>query len=265
MKQGVYVDVLLAMNFMVDYLLIATVELLSKANFQRKRMAAAALLGAGSSLSIFLPPLRNFAEIFLQLFMSAMMIRIAEKWGGWKKFIKLWILFFGVSFLYGGIMLAIRQKAQNFIFSSNGIIYFNIKPVVLVMSLGLSFVGVGVFQRIFPSENPQGKIYSAELTVQGEKIFCRAFLDTGNHLTEPFSGYSVVVLEKSCFKGEIDEKNFRFIPCQTIIGKTLLPAVRGEKLRLEGDDSFETERFYVALSEEKICGGKYSLLISAMF
>ena len=57
MEITVYADVLLAVNFLIDYLLLLFCARLSGRRIIRKRLLAGALVGALTSLVIFLPPL----------------------------------------------------------------------------------------------------------------------------------------------------------------------------------------------------------------
>lgn len=261
--QGVYVDVLLAINFMADYLLLATVQLLCRRQILRKRLALAALLGSLGSLCIFLPPFSTAVQWLGKLLLSGLMIRISSPWKGWRGFLCAWIGLFGATFLYGGAMLALRMTVgKGWMLCANGVVYFHIKPLTLVLDLGLGFALVRLFQRLFPSPSLDSAVYDVELEVQGKKISGRGLMDTGNHLTEPFSGYPVVVMERRNFPGTILEKGFRLIPCKTVSGSGLLPAVRGDWLRLNGEENMVMEQFYVALTEEPIGDGSYQLLLS---
>lgn len=261
--QGIYVDVLLAMNFMVDYLLLVSAQLLCRRRLYRRRMVAAALLGAGSSLSIFLPRMNGLAQWLGKLLISALMSRMAEPWQGWKRFFCGWLTLFGVTFLYGGAMLALRMSVgEGWMLWANGVAYFDITPLTLVLNIGLGFGIVRLFQRLFPDKNPQELLYDVELTVQGTVICGKGLLDTGNQLTEPFSGWPVILLERRYFPGNIPEHSLRLIPCKTISGEGLLPAVKGDKLRLKGGEEIIVEQFYVALTEQPLGDGRFQLLLS---
>ena len=58
----IYVDVLIVLNFIVNYLLLAVSTRLSGGKASRLRLALAALIGAFFSLTIFLPPLPQQAD-----------------------------------------------------------------------------------------------------------------------------------------------------------------------------------------------------------
>ena len=262
--QGIYVDVLLTVNFLVDYLLLAAVEILRRRQFSRKRLVLGALLGAAGSLSIFLPEMALEIRWLWQFLLAGLMCRCSARWQGWRSFLGSWVLLYGVSFLMGGAMLALRLTlGQGWMFLRNGVVYFHISPGTLVISVGAGFAAVELYQRLFPDRNPQGQQLEAQLWLLDRNICCKAFVDTGNFLREPFSGWPVVLLERRLFPGNIPEHCLRMIPYKTVGGTALLPAVKGQRLRLKELD-FEAERFYVAFSPETLDGACPLLLSAAL-
>lgn len=85
MVQEVYVDILLAVNFFVNLLLLSLVG--GRCRCSRGRLVLAACVGALSSLHIFLPPLPVWAGtalgVLLKIGWGAAMVRIAFGWQGW--------------------------------------------------------------------------------------------------------------------------------------------------------------------------------------
>ena len=260
MEQGIYVDVLLAVNFLLDYLLLFAANLLAKRQPQRSRVAAAAILGAVSCLIIFLPNLKAAARWLYTLLCAAILCRLSQPWLNWRSYLKTLSCFLALSLLYGGAMLALRLSVgEGWMLVANGVIYFHIPPLVLVGGCGLCFAAVTLHQRIFPQQEPPA-LCDVTLRVLGKTLRCRALLDTGNQLKEPFSGWPVVLLEQNLLSAEIPPHQLRLIPCKTVSGTALLQAVKGESLSC-GD--WHTEQFYVALSGE-LCGCQLLLHHSLM-
>ena len=77
MEITVYADVLLAVNFLIDYLLLLFCARLSGRRMIRKRLLAGALVGALTSLVIFLPPLSFWPMTLLKAGIAALMVRLA--------------------------------------------------------------------------------------------------------------------------------------------------------------------------------------------
>ena len=79
-------------------------------------------------------------------------------------------------------------------------------------------------------------------------------MDTGNNLRDPFSGYPVIMVEKSIFHKLFNEEKVRYIPVSTINGESIIKAFRPQKLTI-GD--YYTDKVYIGecetpLSEYKI-------------
>ena len=72
----VYADILILVNFIVDYFLIKLTACITKSYIKIFRMVIAAFIGSIFSLYIFLPPLNPFLEILLKLVTSAVMVCI---------------------------------------------------------------------------------------------------------------------------------------------------------------------------------------------
>lgn len=258
---GIYVDVLLALNFLVDYLLLMGAQLLAKRSPKRRRTALAACLGAVSSLIIFVPRLKAAVRWGYVLLTGALLCRAAAPFVSWRSYGRTLCAFLGLSLLYGGAMLALRLSAgSGWLVIANGVVYFHIPPLVLVGSCALGFGAVTLIQRLFPSTEPP-RSCEATLCLLGKTLRCCALLDTGNRLTEPFSGWPVVLLEASLLPVEIPDSKLRLIPCKTVSGGSLLRAVKGDSLSC-GD--WHCEQFYVALSQETLKGCQLLLHHSLM-
>ncbi len=247
---ALYVDVLLCLNFLLDYLLLAGVQLLQGRRLRRGRLALGALLGALGSLLVFLPGGTTGGS---RLLLSGGMCLLSEEWRGRAAFLKSWLLLFVLSALAGGLLLLLMEGGSGVLYGG-GVVYAPVEPLSLLLTLTGLYGAIRLYGSCFP-EGRRTLTCPAKLELLGQSISCTAFLDTGNRLREPFSGWPVVLLERSRFPGNIPEEGLRFIPCRSVQGESLLPALKGERLRLLCDPPRELERFYVAFSDEKLGWG----------
>ena len=107
MEVTVYADVLMAVNFLIDYLLLLFCGRLGGRAIFRRRLLLGALIGALVSLVIFLPPLPFWAMTGIKLLSAAAMVALAFRWQGVRGFCWDVFLFFTVSFLLAGICLGL--------------------------------------------------------------------------------------------------------------------------------------------------------------
>ena len=104
---------------------------------------------------------------------------------------------------------------------------------------------------------PQGFFYG------GKSAVLKGFTDTGNDLSDPFTGAPVAVcraaslasvLSKEMLSAENDytlstDLGMRLIPCKTVSGNVLIPAFRPDKLILDMNGTrYEAEEILIGLS-----------------
>lgn len=275
----VYVDVLLVLNFIINYFLLLAANQVCGRNNRRTRLLLASFAGAFFALSIFLPPMSQGLQLLYKGIASAAMVRLANPWNGWPEFFKEWAAMLLVTFLFGGALLALRlTAAPASMLYHNGIAYFSISPLVLLTNITLSYIILTLAQRLGGSFHITSGVYDVQLQLFDQSINLRAFLDTGNTLTEPFSGLPVVVggveqlrpilpqdvVEAALAPGDKPVPGLRYVPFSSVGGSGLLLAVKGQLLRVYlAEGPAEIENFYVAINPNNIGDQQYQLLLSS--
>lgn len=111
------------------------------------------------------------------------------------------------------------------------------------ISVWLIFAGVTLMGCIFlffgetASKNTSMKTVGIKIYHNGKAESFTLLCDSGNLLTDPYSMLPVIVLKKGRFDYEIDFDGFiknkmRFIPINTANGKSLIKAIRPEKIEI---------------------------------
>ncbi len=276
MTQVVYVDVLLAINFVVNYFLLLGTFHLSRKPVARFRLFLGALLGAGFSLGIFLPQESVLGMALFRFFAAASMVFAAFPFGGWQRFCKELLVFFCSSFLFAGAMLGLWMafSPRGMIYNS-GVVYFDIRPVTLIVFTGAAYLLLTIFQRIFHREQSAGEQLAATLLRGENRLVLPALFDTGNHLREPFSGLPAALCSLSDVLSLLTAEemeaiqrregyppSLRLIPYRDATGPGLLPAVRldGIELLREGKPIPAGECF-LAISNAPVGGEGYRLVL----
>ena len=278
MVQCVYVDVLLCTNFFVHILLLSlTSGIFHRGSEKKSRLCAAAMIGSCFSLTIFLPPMAVAAELILKISSVLGVVRIAFSWKGWRRF---WLEsagLFTVSGLFYGLLSAVQKVyALSGMFIFDNAVYFHIRVPVFIICLTLAYSVVWLLHRILSSFASQQELYQVKLTIEGKTKELTGFLDTGNHLNEPFSGFPVIVcglslaasllsddlLEAVLGKENEQSCHIRTIPFSAVSGSGLLPAVKGDRVILSSNgETVCCEEFYVAFSKEKIGDEDWQILL----
>ena len=183
--------------------------------------------------------------------------------------------FFVVSFLFSGIMFGMwyvfrpRGMAIN-----NGVVYFNISPLLLIASSLVAYTVIEVTNRVLEKKENKNLICSVLVKVGERQVNFMAKVDTCNSLREPFSNLPVIVASEEVLRPvlpqnfqaitkENEVQNFenfkiRFIPFQTVSGEGLLPAFKPDIVKIKND--FEKEAYIAVCSKKVLPDGTFSLI-----
>ena len=259
----IYADILLAINLAVDYLVLFGTARLAGARFIRIKGLLAAGIGAVYSLVI----LFDFPGMFFaatKFAVSAVMIFISFGKRKAGEFFRLLLIFYICGFLFSGFMMLINSAVnEESFFIKSGIVYFEFSAMGIVLSGTAAFFVTEVFRRLFGNgRNDETSV--AKIFFGGKCSVLKVLIDTGNNLSDPFSGTPVAVASPESLEKILPEKllsaagkkdlstefGFRYIPCKTISGSVLIPALKPEKVVLEsGGSVFEAEEIFIGISE----------------
>ncbi len=258
----IYADILVTINLAVDYLLLFAAARIAGAEYRRLYGLLGAAVGALYSL-IILFDLPAFVLGATRLAVSSLMVLITFEKRNFSEFIRLLFIFYICSFLFSGFMMLINSflHADSF-FAGNGIIYFEFSAVGIVLSGTAAFLVTGLLRRLFRRGEPEGTCH-IRIFYGGKSAVLKGFTDTGNDLSDPFTGAPVAVcraaslasvLSKEMLSAENDytlstDLGMRLVPCKTVSGNVLIPAFRPDKLILDMNGTrYEAEEILIGLS-----------------
>ncbi len=270
----VYLDVLIALNWVIDGLLLCAVAQWLRLPIRRFRILLGGLFGGICSCTIVLPIMLPIIRIASDVAVALLMVRIAFPFDNFRVFFKTTAWLFIVSAFFSGLITLFSSRTENEIFVvNNGILYVDISPFLLLLFSVISYSIVRLCESAMRKRIPHGE-YRVRWNDGVGDCVGRALCDTGLHLREPFSNASVVVMERQkaypFLRGEIQvaisettpHPCVRMIPYRTVGGNGLLPAFRPKKMTLErlGEKEREITGVYVALCES-LGRGEYDMLI----
>ena len=195
METVIYGDVLVALNFIINLAVLNLTQRLTGVAARRWRRYLGALVGGLCAFAIFLPVQGLWWELFIRLGSTlAVMLTV---YGG-QRFVTLLrvsAVFFSVGFLLAGFLLAAWFVLPERVFAiRNGVFYMNVTPLVLLGCVACAYFFVTVFDRVYDRGQARRCVWQCSISRQGRTVRVPLYLDTGNHLTEPFSGLPVMVL-----------------------------------------------------------------------
>ncbi len=220
--QTIYIDVLIVLNIYVNYFLLKTTAKITGSPLKTARCIFASFYGSLFSLLILAPEL-PFAVTFAVKLISAVTVVISA-FGvhGKSRFIKNTTAFFSANFIFAGAIYAVYSWLKpQFMHFSNSYFYIDFSLLLLVISTAVLYFIVCLFKR-FSDISPESADCYRVIVRYREKIFTAdGIADTGNALTDFFSGKPVIVCKKSDF--DLSRINFRLIPYSTISESSVIP------------------------------------------
>lgn len=260
----VYADVLVIINFMVDYFLISAAGLILKKQIKLWRHILAALAGGISCIYIFFAPDSIFLELLLLAGIYAVVSVVAFGMGGWLKFFKSYLILLAVTVSFGGIMNVLCNvfKVRSFLVH-NSVVYFNISPMFLCLATVIGYLVFIVFSKIFGARFTSAQSCKVTLFYNGNRTTFDALIDTGNSVKDVFGKREIIIADSSIKYAVFGEKNkdndenlkrrYNPIPCSTVGEVSLLEGYRCDSAKIEkGDKTFNFKSPVLAISKTKI-------------
>lgn len=212
----IYVDIVLFENVILNYIILLSTAIISKAKISTFRILLSSLIGGIFSILTYIVNFNNIAEILLKVIVSIILILIAFQDYKLKKILKEVIFFYLTTFTFGGIafMLLFLISPNNLVIKNNH--FVGTYPIkIAVLAGGLGFIIITVVAAIIKSNmNKKAMICDLEIFYNGKYKKIRTMLDTGNLLKEPISKTDVVIVEKESLEGIIANdilKNIKYI------------------------------------------------------
>ncbi len=202
MKQAVYGDVYLIVNFTMDFLALYLTARASKLPIRPIRLSLAALLGAFYALAALFLPDGNLFSTFTTLAIPFLLLLIAfGTQNGWREMLRTLAIFWAISFLLGGAVTAVC-----YLFAKWAEKEILIGGQVETLPADLPYWGILLLALLVGAAvslllRLRKKIPQQVMVEIGESedslSTLTALVDSGNLLVEPLSGQGVIVVDRS--------------------------------------------------------------------
>lgn len=226
-----YVDLIIILNFFLDFLLLLGVSLILRKNARIYKMLLGALFGGISILSLFIN-MESFNLFLLKIIISILMILISFGFKNLKIFIRDITYLYLLSIILGGFLYLINDHLS---YKKTGLIFFyngfsiNILIIILVSPI-LIFLYV---KQVRKEKETLSKHYEVDITfLNGQIKHLTGFLDTGNNLYDPYKKRPVIIINKSML-GNYKPRCI-LVPCLTINKTSMIKCFRIKKLVVNG-------------------------------
>ncbi len=275
----VYVDVLISLNILFTYLFLVCTRMFLKTPTNKIGVAISSLLGGLSSLLIYVDLLNNVFSVIIKIFLGAVLVLIAFIPKTRKQFLKEFLVFNGITFLFGGGILALELTLhpKNILYL-NGTVYFDMDLKYLIGSVFLIYGVFLLFDYILNKLNTQKEIYKLKIIFRNTEVTLNGYLDSGNALQDGLTGRPVGVgslkalsplftYEELSFLKSDDMVNIpcglkgkiRVIPYKTVGDTSLLVGFIPDKVYLNDK---EIPKICVAIAKEDFSSDGYDILLN---
>ena len=284
----VYIDIILLENLCMNYIILFATAYIMKLKISHIRLVASSGIGAIYSIMLYMQILPIYSNLIMKIVLSIAMVYIAYMPRNIKNIVKQLIIFYLISFAFGGCAFALLYfiKPENIIMK-NGV-YIGTYPIKIALLGGI--VGfVIAFKIIKNRASKKDIIYPLEIKINEKSISMNALLDTGNMLKDPITLMPVIVVEKEMLYDflpkeilnnlekiiggdtkEVTEKNveymskFRIIPYNSIGRQNgLMLGFKADKVKIIIDDEEkEVNNAIIGIFNESFNSNTYSALIS---
>ena len=272
----VYGDILLALNWWLDFLLLLGVRRTVGGGARPWRLAMGALVGALTCFVLFLPPMAVWWSLIIKWITALLMVLLAFRWQGWRQLFRRTLLLFAFSAGLAGLCgMLYFFVAPDGLYVINGVVYYAFSPWLLVALSVLCYVFLRLSEYWMRRRAPAQRLFRVTIRLGQEQVVFPCLYDSGNHLVEPFSGHAVLVLERGVAEQLLVVPNgpeeipigagWRLIPYDTLRGGGVLPAFVPDGVVVttpQGERSIPD--CYVAVCDRLGCGEYGGLMGSAM-
>lgn len=288
MKTVIYLDVLLLVNFLIGYALLAAAGVLAGLQARFGRMVGASALAAASALILFAPELPYPQQLAYKIGTAALIVAAAFGVRPWRRYWAAVGWFAVLNLLLAGLcILVILRTGSPLVQTGNLAVYLRISPVVLVLLAGVCSATVWVLLCVFAKPAAPPRTAGLRIDLGGVPVQLRAVLDTGCHLKDPITCLPVLLISYPTAQSRLPpavchylEKWFsgartaspppglslRMIPCATATGQAVLPGFTVGQVELIGSNGpLPLQRTAVAFTAQPFDSNRYEALYGADF
>lgn len=228
----IYLDLILVLNFLFDFILLLSVSILLKRNTKIYKVILGSLVGSATMLYLFIR--MNSITLFLFKFIiSILMVIITFNYKNLKYTLKNMYYLYILSIVLAGTLYFINN---NFLYNNDGFMFItekrNINIVfVIVLSPLILYFYIKQSKNLKTNYN---KYLKVDIYLKnGQIIRLNAFLDTGNKLIDPYKKRPIILINKNKIEMTKEEK-ILLVPYYNLENKGLLKCIVPSKIYIEG-------------------------------
>ena len=230
----IYIDVLIITNICLTLIFIECTAKLTHSRLNKKRVILSAVIsGCSSVLAVFSGENRVESVLLfvIKTVLLLLTVFIAFNTSGFSEYIKYLFIYILTNMLFTGLCMILWQLGAKRIIMINAFtVYLDISLLKLMLAATITYIVLFIFEYLQRKNfSPQG-LYHILLKIENLEYYLPAVADTGNTLTDVFTGKAVVIIasDKLYYHFELDREEialtsgFHCIPFSTINGEGMI-------------------------------------------
>ena len=224
----IYLDLIMILNFAIDFILLLTVSLILKRNISINRILIGSFIGGLSILLLFFN-MNSFILFIIKVIISIIMVLITFKYINIKYTLVNLLYLYMTSIILGGFLYLLNiefsYKKVGILFINNGL---SINFIFLIITSPII-----LYIYIKQTKNLRynySNYYNIEIVKNNKKYRYTAYMDSGNVLVDSLTGKKVILIDKRKLLFNI--KEFRLIPYMGVNGNNMIKVVKIDYLFL---------------------------------
>lgn len=262
MQKVVYVDILLAVNWIIDYFLLVGTATVAAWGAPRWRLLLGGALGGASAFVFLAPPLPLWCQLLYQCLTGTVILLAAFPLGNGppgrraRRLLKLWFWYFLLNLCYSGLVLAAMYWLSfSGVYHNNLAFYFDVSPLLLVGCILAMYALLRLLLFLFEAPHSE-QIIHVQLEAAGQQLQAEVLVDSGFSGDDALLGQPLLLLSypdtvaaapvtalatgglaprlQAYFSGQAGRADYslppglRLVPLQTAAGQLLAPALSAE-------------------------------------
>lgn len=223
----VYIELVYILNFLLDFMILYGTKRLLKINKNILRIILGSLIGSLTTLNIYLK-LSSLELILIKIVLSLLMNIVSF---GKNNLIKNTTYFYLISIIFGGVIYLLDIELNFYI---NMLLLIALCPIII-------FIFIKEYQNY--NLNIKEK-YNVTFIYKNKTYHLEGFIDTGNHLEDPLTNKSVILIDLP-----INTNKVIYIPFKALNTEGIIPCIKPDKLLINNK---EINKCLIGLSKDKI-------------
>ncbi len=244
----IYLDIIFLINFILDFLLLLTINVALKRYRKIRYLILGACVGSISLISLFLP-IKGISLLIFKLILGLILCLVSFGYKNIKYTLYNLVYLYMTSIILGGFLYYLKTE---FSYNHKGLVFyyeglgFNYIFLIIIAPFSL-YVFIKSMKAL---REIKDYYYQVKIILENNYVLnITGFLDTGNKLQDPITKRYVIMLNKKLIEAKIKIRSPMFVPYNTLNNHGLLMCIKPKKLIINNQ---ELDNYLIGLSDNSL-------------